>query len=966
MHKPTLFSVALLLVTLACTKSGSAAPAVQWKIDRGRIEVTTAALRARFERGTLTGLVNRRTGTDFTARDANLDAAAANVPAGLLSMAAPATEADAVAFANEWWDEKPIQVGNPAIHHPDSRSTVTVEAIDERHARQTVSGLAAGDQWFPDERLVLDIGVISPEDEIEVRVTVPSASPGVFGASLATLGWRTDFRRITPDTCGRDWGYNDVKTRMQQSKGGVDSTTWPSFWRFPFIIGYIKGKPGVCMIWSEDTEYRCLQQFTRHEARQTDLAFGTQNLPPFKELKECRSVAWRIQAFAGDWRQAADRYRAALIAQGILKDRPAWTADITAIYLGAGGAEWESVPLAKFFTPEEAKRVLIHIQGWRAAGFDNNLWDYTPQETLAKNVTTLREHGFRVMCYMNPMFCRWTTKPGMEDPPTKEFNDVYSYKNQFTGKGWGPMHLGLDAYRKWFEGKAAELAGGHAIQAIYLDCSYGVPNDYRGRIDGKSPYEGMLAFCHELRAQHPAFGFATEGVMSLNASLVSWGITTGTAWGNFTPDPTTGIGPCAVELARDAHPIVTYLLRDYYQSYVHGHNPDSQASFHLNEDYAERRGTLATVPLPSEVATQNPEAQLMLRKARLFAARGLKPCFPDTLAAGVRSYYRAADGTLFRCLERPYGSCLAEGEGRQEQIHYARVHGVTTAALPSEIGVSGWIGRDRNGLIGLNPEYYYCAFPAASRGSPVEICKLPEGAFIRQSRSMPEGLVVQVEWLKPEETHPAVAKVTAACTGTVMAVFGTAAGDVPGSLKKGQHTVKVAIPGTLVFQTGTVHAVTLPYSLARKPGEEPRVTVSRRNGLPEFPPDDAVQAGRQVAHGPGNDPIGGAVAPFIRETMGVFNKRTYQDYWLQMPAQPASLRFMPRMSREFKEATMTVMVNGRVLWEGKELQANPLKTEVAVDLAPYAGQAVLLTLASDTARHSDWFVWFNPRLEAKP
>jgi len=44
---------------------------------------------------------------------------------------------------------------------------------------------------------------------------------------------------------------------------------------------------------------------THMNQRQTDLAFSTRNLPPFTELKMCRSVAWRLNTFAGDWRQAA-------------------------------------------------------------------------------------------------------------------------------------------------------------------------------------------------------------------------------------------------------------------------------------------------------------------------------------------------------------------------------------------------------------------------------------------------------------------------------------------------------------------------------------------------------------------------------------------------------------------------------------------------------------------------------------
>ena len=53
-----------------------------------------------------------------------------------------------------------------------------------------------------------------------------------------------------------------------------------------------------------------------------------------------------------------------------------------------------------------------------------------------------------------------------------------------------------------------------------------------------------------------------------------------------------------------------------------------------------------------------------------------------------------------------------------------------------------------------------------------------------------------------------------------------------GPLKAGQRTVSAPIPGELVVRFDSAPEVTLPWSLVRKPGELPRVTVQGANGLP--------------------------------------------------------------------------------------------------------------------------------------
>ncbi|MBM3474168.1 MAG: hypothetical protein FJX75_12945 [Armatimonadetes bacterium] len=91
--------------------------------------------------------------------------------------------------------------------------------------------------------------------------------------------------------------------------------------------------------------------------------------------------------------------------------------------------------------------------------------------------------------------------------------------------------------------------------------------------------------------------------------------------------------------------------------------------------------------------------------------------------------------------------------------------------------------------------------------------------------------------------------------------------------------------------------------------------------------------------------------------------RTALDWCLQLPTEPVQLRFHAQVRKGGGPVAFEVQVNGQSLWHLPMPYPNGWK-EGAVDLAPWAGKPVLLSLVTDSvgSNNCDWAAWGDVRL----
>jgi hypothetical protein len=93
--------------------------------------------------------------------------------------------------------------------------------------------------------------------------------------------------------------------------------------------------------------------------------------------------------------------------------------------------------------------------------------------------------------------------------------------------------------------------------------------------------------------------------------------------------------------------------------------------------------------------------------------------------------------------------------------------------------------------------------------------------------------------------------------------------------------------------------------------------------------------------------------------------RTALDWCLRLPPQPLRLRFAVQVRKGGGPVAFAVQVNGRPVW-GLPMPSPDGWKAAAVDLAPWAGKPVLVSLVTDScgSANCDWAVWGEPRLVA--
>ena len=357
---------------------------------------------------------------------------------------------------------------------------------------------------------------------------------------------------IVPGNCGEI-----IDAATDTYKRGYE---YPERWEAQLAI--LQSGDGGFFVRSTDTTFRFKKLRYVPSGEHFGISFQTDNPAPFGEKKEITSVAWRLNAYRGDWQVPALYYRDWMENTFQPKQPPTWVKELeVVIYLNL---DLEVLPmLAEHVNPSTT---LIYLLGWRNPSSDGSetLPDHTPGPEFGTFLEVAHSYGFRVMPYANFVSCE-------PNHPLYPEVEQFHLRHPFRGHKLGyrlddPSYPHSTAYinpasstwRKYVVGQLKEVYETYPIDGFHLDINTLFRNDPNGLVEGLTFPEGNILMHQELREAMPGIVLGGENVHEgtfFNTNLAQ-------RWSHDNKQP---------------HPISSFLFSTWTIPYgFHVPNPDGE------------------------------------------------------------------------------------------------------------------------------------------------------------------------------------------------------------------------------------------------------------------------------------------------------------------------------------------------------------------------------------------------------
>jgi hypothetical protein len=709
----------LLCFGLLAPSHGDAAPIE--RTERGAV-VETAAYRVEFRDAVLVSLFNKLTREEYLDSGADLSQVVPHLPSGLGTQhGEPARAASEKLLSWPWW-EHPNDLHLPNQHFPSPASAFTFAAEGESRAVLTYRNLTDGKENYPDEAFSLILEVDGETGDLLVTPHGVSPRPGVHSANLTLAPCVPAITAEAPICDG-------VRLRRENTGQVLWVNRWPSYWDFGFLAlnGWKKGAFGI---WTQDKQIRYYKTlFYLNNREGLSFSFSMMSVPPFEELKECRSpLPWRIQAFDKSWAQAAARFRAWRDDNVRLAPRPEFAKRISYIQSVPGPEQRWLEDFLRYIRPYQGNAAAF-IACVRKASFDTNHTDNTPKDSFKEDTKRWRAAGTYGMAYLQPMIL-WSPKPTNEREQAAVrlsaeclTHSAFLKDPTATAPYIDQHHLGHPGWQRWFLDWVREWCRDYGAQGIYHDQSYAAPLDRRGlAVGGMTTPEGTADYFYKAATENPDTFHGTEKITEANLVAVSNSIGSGYHWGT-APN---------MRLARVESPSPVCAALSYPLSVIwsfvrlRGDSTWDLRERHMQEGRAQIAGAIDG-PSGTDPAIHGLFANVPWHDAtrdRTFLQYRLRPYFPDDYSPDVLSYFRGQQGEEFRYERTAWGTRFVRiAPDGQKTVVYGTISGVYAAAIETG-GIQGWVvyNQDdpnhtwnRTGPSGLHPDRWYLHDPRAKR-----------------------------------------------------------------------------------------------------------------------------------------------------------------------------------------------------------------------------------------------------------
>nr|HPK00644.1 DUF6259 domain-containing protein [Candidatus Hydrogenedentota bacterium] len=610
--------------------------------------------------------------------------------------------------------------GFACLHRIDA--TVTIEEAQTRTSEADTAGWSWRAAEFPAlPGTWAQTTVTTEADEIVVRQEAVSPQQDLWGVEWSVAGIPLDRNIIVPGQSG---------VRLTADTPGSQFTfEYPMTWEAQLVI--VEGAGGGFYVWAQDPQAQFKRLIVERRQGGWRLRFTAMAYAPFEECSRLVSPGWRLGTYEGDWRVPARRYRDWMLRTfnpaPVEQQHPSWVQDMRCLVVIKLDLEMLE-QLGEILDPSQT---ILYVPGWRTPGYDRDYPNYSDvYPELKPFIDKAHELGFKVMLHVNYF--------GV-DPLNAHYEQFEPYQVR---SPWGPhekewwlwtratpeikfayINPACAAWRDLFTDCMVRLCESSGADALHLDQTLCIYNDYNGRIEGMTMAEGNIALHRQLREALPEVALSGEGLNEITCAHEAFAQRH--VWGLQHVE-----GTWDRALLETAHPISSYLFRPYtiITGYL-GCAPPASGQLYAawNEAY-EHWGVIPTLKLLSNTLVHPNGFMRQFREetAFWFAARpeiALDGPWPDSVAFP----YRSADGQ--EVLRTADHRLLADDREISRTIS-----GVDAAALPGSI--PGWQAYDATRLFGLLPDAWYPYF-----GDPRDLATPHLSALPDEYR--PEGLVLE-------------------------------------------------------------------------------------------------------------------------------------------------------------------------------------------------------------------------------
>ena len=403
----------------------------------------------------------------------------------------------------------------------------------------------------------LTVKIDAVSQEIVLRSSASTTSGGLRGASWSIAGLDLQNGRwIVPAKSGVvfDRDHLGLNTYLE----------YPFSWHAQMAV--YEAAQGCFLLYSTDGQYafKQLRQTSRADYM-VDVGVFTEAEAPWPSASSVPVVEWRLKAYLGDWRAAAQTFRT-----WMLNNRPPvpntnhpWVANIrTVVGIGSGNQDTSLLtPLAAQVNPTQT---LLYLIDWRKTGYDINYPDYTPAPNTAAFITAAHALGFKVMLHTDLV----GVAPDNADYPTVQaYQTRTSEALQPMGWNWDkppstPQRYAIinpasSAFRAlWIARVGAAIAAVNP-DALHLDFN-GIYNDGNGRIGGLTFPQGDVQFHSEIVSAFPSLALGGELQSDIDYRFYSF----------------AQAGLDMAYVPAPGHPIVTFLFSPQTLTYGHLSTPN--------------------------------------------------------------------------------------------------------------------------------------------------------------------------------------------------------------------------------------------------------------------------------------------------------------------------------------------------------------------------------------------------------
>jgi len=356
--------------------------------------------------------------------------------------------------------------------------------------------------------LTLKVKIDTATDEIIVKPSATTTMPGLRDASWSIAG--LDFnsgRLIVPSFTGEVFDAKHAYTGTP--------LVYPSTWHAQMFV--YEAAQGSFLAYSTDSQYlfKDLRTSTRG-AHTVDLAIATEAQAPFTTATAATEVEWRLKAFTGGWRIAAQVYKdwLTLNRPPISNAAHPWVQSVrTVVGVRVFDESWLNT-LASLLTPSQT---LLYLSNWRAAAYDNNYPDYTPRSGVASFVSHAHTLGFKVMLHIDMIGVSTTNA---DYNAVKNFQVKTPDTLQLMGWVWDCTSCAYrfayispasSAYRTLLINRLGTAVNAVNPDALHLDISGPMDNDGNGLIEGMTYPQGSVRLHQDLMAAFPNLVLGGEG-----------------------------------------------------------------------------------------------------------------------------------------------------------------------------------------------------------------------------------------------------------------------------------------------------------------------------------------------------------------------------------------------------------------------------------------------------------------------